>query len=241
MPAQPLSPEQKEDARRLFRLYEKWKSDQRRAGARASQEIVAAALGFASQSAVSQYMKGGIPLNQEAVAKFARFFGVPPLEISPTIANQMAAIAEVVVGDTTGVADHAPILLVDAKASAGRGDIICSQDARKVLMFRKDWLKKNSAKPNRTIAFEVRGDSMVDAHIVDKAVVLANRDDTEPRQGRIYVLWIDDELFVKELALVDGAWVARSRNAAKTAKYPDIPIDAPSGIVGRAFWCGFSL
>lgn len=108
MPALPLSPEQKEDARRLFRLYEKWKSDQRQAGARASQEMVAAALGFASQSAVSQYMKGGIPLNQDAVAKFAKFFGVSPAEISPTISAQMTAIAEVVAGDIVDTSDHAP-------------------------------------------------------------------------------------------------------------------------------------
>lgn len=137
--------------------------------------------------------------------------------------------------------EHAPIYLVDAKASAGHGDVILSQDTSKELMFRRDWLRKNDAKPERTIAFEVHGDSMIDAHITNKAVVLANRDKTEPRAGRIYVMWIGDDLYVKELALVDGAWVARSRNAAKAAKYKDIPIDARSGLVGRAFWCGFGL
>ncbi|CAM5213676.1 hypothetical protein CDEF62S_00376 [Castellaniella defragrans] len=151
----------------------------------------------------------------------------------------MAALGAAV--GATDTEDHAPILLVDAKASAGRGEIICSQDTNKVLMFRRDWLKKNDAKPGRTIAFEVRGDSMIDVHIVDRAVVLANRDRIEPRAGRVYVLWIGGELFVKELALVDGAWVARSRNAAKAEKYKNIQIDAQSGIVGRAFWCGFGL
>ncbi len=242
MPALPLSPEQKEDARRLFRLYEKWKSDQRQAGARASQEMVAAALGFASQSAVSQYIKGGIPLNQDAVAKFAKFFGVSPAEISPTISSQMAAIAEAVAGDITDTSDHAPIRLVDAKASAGKGEIVFSDDITKILMFRRDWLAKNDAKPDQTIGFEVGGDSMTDLHIIDGSVVLANRRRTDPLSKRVYVVWINGKLYVKELVKKDGMWWARSHNAARAADYPDILIDDPAArIVGRAFWCGFGL
>lgn len=242
MPALPLSPEQKEDARRLFRLYEKWKSDQRQAGARASQEMVAAALGFASQSAVSQYMKGGIPLNQDAVAKFAKFFSVSPTEISPTISAQMTTIVEALVGDITDTSDHAPIRLVDAKASAGRGELVVSHDTEKVLMFRRDWLAKNGAKPDMTIAFEVRGDSMIDLHIIDESVVLANRLRRDPISNRVYVVWIDGKLYVKQLVKKDGIWWARSHNAAKAAEYPDIEIDDPNArVVGKVFWCGFAV
>lgn len=242
MPALPLSPEQKEDAKRLFNLYEKWKSAQRQAGERASQEIVAAAVGFASQSAVSQYMKGGIPLNQDAVVKFAKFFGVSPAEISPAISTQMAVIAEAVSGDITDASDHAPIRLVDAKASAGRGEVVFSDDVTKILMFRRDWLAKNDAKPDQTIGFEVDGDSMTDMHIIDGAVVLANRRRTDPLSKRVYVVWIKGKLYVKELVKKDGVWWARSHNAEKADKYPDIEIDDPEArIVGRAFWCGFGL
>ena len=138
--------------------------------------------------------------------------------------------------------EHAPVRLVDAKASAGKGQIVFSSDTTKVLMFRRDWLAKNDAKPDQTVAFEVRGDSMVDLHIIDGAVVLANRRKTEPRSKRVYVLWIDGELFVKELVRREDAWWARSHNAAKAKVYPDILIDDPAArIVGRAFWCGFGL
>ncbi|WP_368640450.1 XRE family transcriptional regulator [Castellaniella ginsengisoli] len=137
---------------------------------------------------------------------------------------------------------HAPIPLVDAKTSAGKGELVVSYDTDKVLMFRRDWLAKNDAKPDQTVAFEVRGDSMTDLHIVDGAVVLANRRKTEPRSKRVYVLWIDGELFVKELVRREDAWWARSHNAAKAKAYPDILIDDPAArIVGRAFWCGFGL
>lgn len=192
-----------------------------------SMEQLAAEVGVSYQT-VQQWENGKTAPKRKRLEKVASTLGTTPEHL-------------LFGTDSDGNPDHAPILLVDAKASAGRGEIIMSQDASKVLMFRRDWLKKNDAKPDRTIAFEVRGDSMIDAHIVDKAVVLANRDRTEPRVGRIYVLWIGDDLYVKELAQVDGAWVARSRNAAKAEKYKDIPIDAQSGIVGRAFWCGFGV
>lgn len=138
--------------------------------------------------------------------------------------------------------DHAPIRLVDAKASAGKGQIVFSDDTTKILMFRRDWLAKNDAKPDQTIGFEVAGDSMTDMHIIDGSVVLANRRRTDPLSKRVYVVWINGELFVKQLIHRDGAWWARSHNAAKADRYPDILIDDPAArIVGRAFWCGFGL
>ncbi|MBV2180918.1 MAG: hypothetical protein KUL86_06735 [Castellaniella sp.] len=141
-----------------------------------------------------------------------------------------------------GNEDHAPIRLVDAKASAGKGQIVFSEDVTKVLMFRRDWLAKNDAKPDQTIGFEVDGDSMTDMHIIDGSVVLANRRRTDPLSKRVYVVWINGELFVKQLIHRDGAWWARSHNAAKSGDYPDILIEDPAArIVGRAFWCGFGL
>ena len=155
----------------------------------------------------------------------------------------MKAVAPVIVAsEAANDEEHAPIPLVDAKLSAGRGELVVSYDTDKVLMFRRDWLAKNDAKPDQTVAFEVRGDSMTDQHIIDGAVVLANRRKTDPVSKRIYVLWIDGELFVKELVKHDDAWWARSHNAAKADQYPDILIADPAArIVGRAFWCGFGL
>lgn len=144
--------------------------------------------------------------------------------------------------DDGGNEDHAPIRLVDAKASAGKGEIVMSNDVSKVLMFRRDWLAKNDAKPDQTIAFEVREDSMADMHIINGSVVLANRLKTDPISKRVYVVWINGKLYVKQLIKHDGLWWARSHNAAEADEFPDIQIDDPnSRVVGRAFWCGFGL
>lgn len=136
---------------------------------------------------------------------------------------------------------HAPIPMIDAKASAGRGQVVCSDDVTKELMFRRDWLAKKDAKPGKVLAFMVDGDSMIDAHIPNGSVVLANTGRQEPISGKFFVLWIDGDLFVKELVRKDGGWVARSCNAQKTSEYPDIQIEIDHRIVGQVFWCGFEV
>lgn len=136
---------------------------------------------------------------------------------------------------------HAPIPMIDAKASAGRGQVVCSDDVTKELMFRRDWLSKKGAKPDRVLAFTVDGTSMIDAHIPDGSVVLANTSRQEPISGKFFVLWIDGELFVKELVRTGEGWIARSHNTAEADRYPDIGIEIDHRIVGQVFWCGFEM
>lgn len=234
-----LTPEQRADAGRLTSIFRKWKAGQRANGHLVTQDTAAHDLGI-SQSAFSQYCRGIRPLNATILEKMRWAFGWDPAEISPSLARSMAALGAAV--GATEADDHAPIRLVDARASAGKGEIVMSEDVTKVLMFRRDWLAKNNAKPSQTIAFEVRGDSMVDMHIIDRSVVLVDRQIRWPMDGRIFVLWINGELFVKQVAFADGEWWIRSHNARRKDRYPDIIVNDPEAmIVGRVFWCGFGL
>ena len=90
MPALPLSTEQKEDAKRLEGAWLAYK--QKTPGA--SQKKIADFFGFKSQSSVSQYVKGDIPLNIPVLKKFCDFFGVRPSEISPRLAAEIAGLSE---------------------------------------------------------------------------------------------------------------------------------------------------
>lgn len=234
-----LTPEQKADAARLMATFRQWKADERARGNAGTQEAVAHALRI-SQSAFSQFCRGIRPLNAELLTKMHQLFGWEPAEISPGLAKKMAGFAAAVGADEHD--EHVPIKMVDAKASAGAGELVLSTDVSKMLMFRRDYLTKNAAKPSDVIAFEVRGHSMVDMHIVDGAVVLANRARRDPISRRVYVVWLDGELFVKQLVKHEGGWIARSHNSDNAEDYPDIPVANPDDrIVGRAFWCGFGL
>ena len=91
MPALPLTKEQLDDAARLKLLFATWQKTQREAGLPSSQEAISDALGF-TQSALSQYLNGRIPLNFEAAAKFAGLLQCDVSDFSPDLASQLERI-----------------------------------------------------------------------------------------------------------------------------------------------------
>jgi phage repressor protein C with HTH and peptisase S24 domain len=103
------------------------------------------------------------------------------------------------------------------------------------------FLKKRGVRKEKLVAFPIKGDSMEDKHIIDGSVVLINRASQTPRNGHIFGLWLDDNIYIKEtIRLKSGEWVARSHNKAKN--YPDIPINLESnGLIGEVIWCGFEI
>ncbi len=93
MPALPLTLEQKEDAARLKKLFLAWKTDRKARGEPASQDAFSDLVGI-TQSAVSQYLNGAIPLNPAAAAKFSKVLGCQISEFSTSVANLASEIGE---------------------------------------------------------------------------------------------------------------------------------------------------
>lgn len=114
----PLTAEEKEDALRLRKLYD------RKAGEMGtSQAQIAEEFGFANPSAVSQYLCGRIPLNLSAATKFANFFEVPLKHISPrhaeTVGLQSGSSSILA---TIGVAPDAEVIPATEQAKQLLGD-----------------------------------------------------------------------------------------------------------------------
>lgn len=95
MPAKPLTSEQKEDAARLRALFKEWQHARKARGEPSSQMEAAAQLEF-GQSALSQYLRGDIPLNITVVAKFVRLLNCRFEEISPALAEKATELASAV-------------------------------------------------------------------------------------------------------------------------------------------------
>lgn len=207
-----------------------------------SQAAFGADSGVGTQGAVWQFLNAATPLNAEKAVAFATALNVPVRSFSPRLADEIEGLA---VGVDLAPADpgsiHASVRMVDAKASAGRGALVLTAESGKDLMFRRDWLLKNASKPSDVLAFRVDGDSMVDLHIVHGAVVLANRNKREPVNRKLFIVWCDGELYVKQLIKSGDKWFARSHNKDKASEYPDIPLNGRDRIEGRVFWCGFEL
>ena len=85
MPAKSLSPDQLQDAARLKIAFKQWQAARKAVGLVASQDAVAGELFGFGQSALSQYLNGTIPLNADALAKFASVLNILPGAISPSI------------------------------------------------------------------------------------------------------------------------------------------------------------
>jgi len=83
MPSKYLTPEQKADAARLKQAYLDKKAE-----TGLTQATLADACGWETQSAVSQYLNGKIPLNIDALTLMCEQLGVEPAAISPSIVKQ---------------------------------------------------------------------------------------------------------------------------------------------------------
>lgn len=148
------------------------------------------------------------------------------------------SVEQLVIGDESS---HIHVPMIDAKLSAGAGSLMFSTEASTTLAFRAEYLKRHRFKPEKLYVFPVSGDSMVDKHIVDGSAVLIDGSRREPKSHEIFAIWLDDEIFIKELVqLGDGGWAAKSHNKKKN--YPDRLIaTSNNGIIGRVVWCGFDL
>ena len=81
-----LTPEQKEDAKRLQDALAHYKSE---VNPKITQQEIADACGWETQGAVSQFINGKIKLNLTALLRFSNFFGVSPESISPTLSKEI--------------------------------------------------------------------------------------------------------------------------------------------------------
>lgn len=237
MPASPLSATQLKDTERLMRSFTDWKTKRKQNGEKASQAYAAEILGL-SQPGLNQYLNGKIPLNVEFLVLVNEKLGIAPENVSPSIAAEITRLAQAVPENDL---DYRKVKLIDAAASAGSGSIVFSDDESKTLMFRRDYIERMVGQNAKLAACTVSGDSVIDLHIPDGSVVLANLSNVEKQSGKVYIFRIDSELYIKELSKSGDAWFARPRNNAKLKKYKPIPLGEGASIIGRVFWCGFSL
>lgn len=87
----------------------------------------------------------------------------------------------------------------DVVASAGHGtfsDGVVSTDES--LAFRRDWIENKGLYADNLVALKTFGDSMAPT-IPDSATILVDKSRNQAKDGNIYVIRIDDELYVKRL------------------------------------------
>ena len=124
------------------------------------------------------------------------------------------------------------------EAVAGAGATLETSDAIVgYYAFRTDFLGREHISEQHSVLMDVRGDSM-EPLLKDGDTVLVDQSDTQPLDGRIYVVTLGDELRVKRIQKGLAGILLRSENP----RYADIPVEGVAlegfRIHGRVRWFG---
>lgn len=218
--AKPLSEDQLAAAARLRRIW-----DEKRGALGLTQDRAAQKLGFETQSAVSQYLNAVVPLNVEAVLKFAVLLEVRPRDIDPKAA-QLAEEAISRNGDLLpseprpaqyalgkrrkdGVLD---VPQLDVSASMGHGILppehieVVTQIALRVSELKKQLLNTPLTSPQNLRFITGFGNSMLPL-FADGDILLVDTGVTDVKIDAVYVFELGDqhELFIKTLQRIPGS------------------------------------
>lgn len=138
--------------------------------------------------------------------------------------------------------DYAFVRQVEAMASAGSGSLVNGGGEYDMLAFKKTWLaSKTTSSVEQLSVMTVWGDSMLPT-LADKDAILVDEGAAgqELLDGRVYVLRVGDEVFVKRFRKAVGKVFFISDN--RDFNYQNIELEGGEidqcGIIGRVLWAG---
>ena len=201
---------------------------------RLTQETAGAELG-SGQSAVSQYLKGTIPLNYRALLVFARLLGRDPTEIRCDLPEQQHAPRA---ANDDGWLD---VLGYTQAVGLGAGTEAQEYAETHALKFRAASLQRKRLNPAKLAVYYGDGDSM-QPRIKKGDAILFDTGDTRPADGAIFIVEWRGEVYAKRCEMPDGEPWWRSDNPAGDHAWnkPKRGNDprAPVAVLGRVRWLG---
>lgn len=203
---------------------------------RITQEDVASVLGV-SQSAVSQYLTGQIPLNYAALIAFSQVIGCDPESIRSDLREQRISIAE-------ESPSYRPENWVDIEASTqaaalGDGAELDEYAETHRLKFRADSLSRKRLRPGRLQVFYGRGDSM-EPRIRQGDALLVNTEEQTPIHDAIFMVRWEGQFYAKRLKKLGRQWFMCSDNGSDPKWRDPVAVEPEHDfeVIGRVRWIG---
>lgn len=202
-----------------------------------SMEALAALLSLKSWQTIQQWENGKTAPKRSRVDDVARvlnttseyiLFGDTQAQTSNEVKEPPAA----------NESEFTNIRRFDLRASAGEGRLVFDYDALEPFKIRTDFLKKNGASEKNTFFMTAKGDSM-EPIIPDGADVLVVENGHEIINGKVYVFFLNKNIYIKSLSKTEGGIVALSYNHAYDPMFIG-PKDSFK-IIGRVIMCSFVL
>ena len=122
---------------------------------------------------------------------------------------------------------------LEVEASAGQGTAADGEDVSGRYAFNRKWIARRGLKVESLNIIAVKGDSM-EPMLHDGDLILIDRDQAEPVDGRLFVARFDNDLFVKRLQRLPGD---KLQLLSSNPVYPPLTVsldgDDNINIVGR--------
>lgn len=134
--------------------------------------------------------------------------------------------------------DYVMIDQYDVAGSCGSGALIGDVVVKGGIAFKRDWIQAMGVKSDNLATAYAQGNSMSPT-IEDGQVLLIDTAAIQPQSTKIYMICIDEQLYIKRLINLYDKWVMRSDNPDKSS-YPDIELRGDTmskvDIQGRVVW-----
>lgn len=138
--------------------------------------------------------------------------------------------------------EYAFVPRVEARPAAGGGSLEMSGRSETSLAFRREWLATKTTTPGKLVVMSVMGDSMHPT-ISGGDLVLVDEGARALQEGRVYVVRLDGELFIKRYFKGPGRHFFRGDNRERA--FEDIETAHSGGpeweVIGRVLWAGKEL
>lgn len=173
-----------------------------------------------SKSTLSDYINCKTLINLGNVEKLSKAFGVPKSEIDPSFKTDFHVNEEQTVYD---VQNSVKIAIYGA-ISCGNG-VLADEDIEGYEEIPQSWVKGGDY-----FLLKAKGDSMINARIIDGDLLLIRKQETF-ENGEIVAVIVNDEAMLKRIYKTNGNIILQSENP----KYPpkEINVDDEIIIVGK--------
>lgn len=199
-------------------------------------------------SMITQHLKSTRPINLEHAMVYAKGFGCALGDISPRLAKLVAEGHATAAGPFTPNGnslrvielednpDYPAIRRVALKAQAGVSgySVEYLNDDGPPIVFRADWYKSKGYRPEKLLAVRVTGQSMIPRY-TDGDIIVINTQNTEPKDGLIYMVSYEGELGLKRIVREGGEWWLTSDNPDQR-RYPRKACNEHTKIVGKVVY-----
>ena len=169
-------------------------------------------LGFRDGAYIGHMLSGERPITEKFVAKVHALQGFSAWFVR----QDSTPLATAIPLDSNP--DYPAVRRVRIKASAGvNGYAVEHMDEDgPPIVFRADWFRAHGYRPDKLVALRVCGQSM-EPSLYEGDLIVVNTQQTEPKDGRVFVVLYEGVVAVKRLVRDAGAWWLESDNADKRA------------------------